>query len=74
MKRLVLEPLGWTCRLEEAPCGPFLCNGKVCFKTEYRRDDGAIEAFCETGEAFHGEGNATEVQPLEPKWQEVDDE
>jgi hypothetical protein len=36
MKRLVLEPQGWPCTLEECPPGLFLHRDSVGFKTEYR--------------------------------------
>jgi hypothetical protein len=66
-KKLVLNPIGWECSLEECPPGAFLYNKQVCFKSEYRTSNGAIEAYNSAGEFFCGENK---VQPLEYEWEE----
>jgi len=41
--------------LWNAPIGLFKCDGELCLKTEYRRNDGWIEAYIvSSGEAFWG--------------------
>lgn len=35
MKRMIVEPDGWPCTLEECPPGHFVIDGQLCFKTEY---------------------------------------
>jgi len=35
MKRLVVEPSGWPCKLRECPPGHFVYEESLCFKTEY---------------------------------------
>lgn len=63
----VMLPLGWPCKLSDAPCGMFVLPdspNEVCFKTEYRRDNGNIEAYNSAGEAFCGDGDNEIVQPV----------
>lgn len=73
-KRYVIIPNGWKCTLLEAPPGPFVCGEEateLCFKTEYRQDDGRVMAYNSAGEFFCAEGNDTIVQPV---MVEVEDE
>lgn len=65
MTRLELKPNGFPCTLEECPPGPFLHGKDVCFKSEYHSNTGRIEAYCSSGEAYHGTGL---IQPLESVW------
>lgn len=71
MKKLVLVPDGWPCSLEECPPGLFLSENKnIGLKSEYR-PNGKVEAFCDSGEYFCGEG---QVQPLRYYWEDGEDE
>ena len=71
MKRLIIEPNGWPCFLEECPPGFFMFQDSLCFKSEY-----GDEQFCESGEMFWGGTKTKEerakliVQPCINKWQE----
>jgi len=48
--------------LSEAPIGLFRHDGELCLKTEYRRNDGWIEAYIvSSGEAFWGPAPQTVV-------------
>lgn len=73
MKRLELKPDGFPCKLQECPPGLFLCGENVCLKSEY----GNNEAYCDSGEYFHGDANKggtaqdTIVQPLVAEWVET---
>ena len=68
-KKLIFEPKGWACTLEEAEPGHILIDNEyVGFKSEYRNDNGSIEAFNEVGEYLCIK-NTDIVQPLEPKWE-----
>lgn len=71
-KRLI--PCGERCTLDELPCGTLFAFGDDCIavKSEYRCNNGLIEAFIiDSGEQFWGgvhtaeEQNALMVQPLE---------
>jgi hypothetical protein len=68
MKRLLMEPSGWSCTLAECPPGFFVCDDSLCFKTEY----GAVGSFNEAGEHFVSDPATTEVQPVEPRWEYED--
>lgn len=78
MKRLVLEPSGWQCTLEECPAGLFVYENTVGFKSEYRTN-GIIEVFCDSGEVFWGGVNSTKerdkliVQPVVTEWEEYEE-
>ena len=65
MRRLLIEPRGWLCSLEEAPPGPFI-NPKwpnmLCFKSEYHNENNKIMAYNVAGEYYGDEGL---VQPVE---------
>lgn len=67
MKRLVVEPDGWECSIEECPPGHFVFDDRLCFKSEYGTNDGGIEVFCETGEAFVK--RTVIVQPVMAHWE-----
>lgn len=71
MKQLVLNPNGWPCELSECPPGHFieLEYQTLCFKSEYRNENGRIEAYNSGGEFFHGDGL---VQPVIAVWEEVE--
>jgi len=71
-KRLI--PCGEKCTLDELPCGTLFAFGDDCIavKSEYRCNNGLIEAFIvDSGEQFWGgaktakEQNVLMVQPLE---------
>ena len=66
MKRLVINPSGWPCSLEDCPPGFFLYLEQLCFKTEYRVDN-EIQVYCGSGETFCVD-NAT-VQPVWAEWE-----
>ena len=75
MKRMIIKPEGWKCKLYECPPGFFVFNDHLCFKTEYGPD---LEVFNEGGEYFWGgvktkeERAELEVQPVEVLWDEFD--
>ncbi len=75
MKQLVLKPNNFPCTLRECPPGPFLFNDVPCFKSEYRHNNGRIDAYNQAGEFFCANGeadvNAVIVQPLEWFWEEM---
>ena len=63
-----ITPVEWPCTLAEAPRGPFVTLANpdlLCFKSEYHHDDGRVMAFNSAGEFFCGEGDQTQVQPVE---------
>jgi len=76
MKKLVLKPEGWACTLEECPAGLFVFNDSICFKSEYRTDEGQLEAYNEAGEFFWGgtktysERAKLVVQPVISEWED----
>lgn len=78
MKRLVLQPIGWKCTLNECPPGLFVFDESVGFKSEYRTNDGNLEAFCKNGEYFWGGASTQEqrgkniVQPVNAVWEDCD--
>lgn len=82
MLKLIVVPDGWKCTLEECPPGFFVRThsegvNTLCFKTEYREDDGKIQAFNEAGEWFACGASSEEerrlliVQPVIAKWEDV---
>lgn len=77
MKRMIIAPNGWECRLSECPPGAFIFEGHLCFKSEYTVDDNNVEAYNEGGEFFwggtdtHSERHNLIVQPVKAVW--VDD-
>lgn len=73
-RELIITPNGWPCTLEQCPPGHFVHDGMLCFKTEYKTNEGKIEAYCSSGEFFVG-GCADEpcrktvqVQPVTSSW------
>jgi len=84
MKRLVLIPNGWPCRLDECPPGLFVKGETVALKTEYGRiGEGAgplprwTDAYVgASGEQFWGGAHTNEdreclmVQPVVAEWRE----
>ena len=74
--KLIIEPKGWTIRLEDCPPGFFVYGDSLFFKTEYGR--GSDECFCDTGEYFRLEGldasqrDNLHVQPVHYVWMEED--
>jgi len=83
MKQLIMEPDGWNCTLEEYPPGFFTApGGMLGFKSRYMTGDHPseyrLEAFCDTGEFFHGGAKSEEerrqipVSPCTPRWVETE--
>lgn len=73
MKRLIIEPNGWPCRFDECPPGFFLAGETLCLKSEYWNEQGASEAYVDSGEFFAGapapvERDALLVQPCIARW------
>jgi len=67
-KILKLVPTDFECSIEECPPGFFLyINKEVGFKSEYTADGGKPEAFCSSGEYYHG---TQSVIPLTEVWEE----
>lgn len=62
MKRLEIEPSAFPCKLIECPAGFFVFNNSLCFKSEYFTAEGAVEAFCDSGEMFWGGVSTVEEQ------------
>lgn len=56
--------------MTECPPGFFVHDGDVCFKSEYR-NDGKVEAFIDSGEAFCPVDPNPIVQPCICHW--IDD-
>lgn len=79
MKKLVLNPNGWPCTLDECPTGLFVFNHSVCMKTEYKTNNSELEAFNEAGEFFWGGTESCVarekliVQPVIAEWIEEDE-
>ena len=88
MKRLVLVPDGWPCKLRECPPGLFVTDMEtVCVKSQYPRVEilasgGSAywtEAYiADNGDAFGGCQDAKlreeiQVQPVKAVWEEVEE-
>lgn len=71
MKRLVLVPNGWPCSLNECPSGALIVDNTLAFKSEYRTNEGKIEAYNEAGE-FLCVGSDALVQPVNAIWEEYE--
>ncbi len=76
MKRLIIEPNGWPCHLDECQPGPFTFQDSPCFKSEYGQD----EVYCgDSGEIFWGGMNDKNkrakliVQPCKYVWLEEEE-
>lgn len=79
MKRLIIVPSGWPCKLAECSPGFFLWqdmntelyHASLCFKSEYG------DVFNEAGECFWGGTTSKEaradimVQPCDWEWEEA---
>lgn len=68
MKKLILEPNGWECTLDECDAGLYVYDKQVFLKTNY----GDCESFCDNGCTCVLEGSAI-VQPVISKWLEVEE-
>ena len=56
--KITLVPVAFSCPLGDCPPGPFVYGkNNVGFKTEYRTTEGRMEVYCESGEAYHGDGD-----------------
>ena len=70
MRRLIIEPEGWSCRLTECRPGLFVFDNELCLKDDYR--DGPY--ICDGGETFWGGTDLKEnrdqliVQPVKAVW------
>lgn len=62
MKKLIIVPDGWKCKLNECPPGFFVYDNQLCFKTEYD------EVYCSSGETFCVDN--PEVQRVVEEWVE----
>jgi hypothetical protein len=62
VKKLIIVPDGWKCKLNECPPGFFVYDNQLCFKTEYGKD----EVYCSSGETFCVDN--PEVQPVVEEW------
>jgi hypothetical protein len=76
MKRLVMVPEGWPCKLKEAPCGPFVWDDMLCFKSDHKDENRRIMAFGEFGVSlWYSAGGFVPmddlmVQPVVAKWED----
>lgn len=52
MKTIQIIPDGWECLVEECRPGFFMCDGQLCFMSEYHEDNGDIIAYNSAGEFF----------------------
>lgn len=64
MKRLVLNPAGWPCRLAECPSGLLVHEGELRLKTAY------AEHYLGSGDAWGYAKPDLIVQPVVAKWEE----
>jgi len=72
MKKLVLNPDGWPCTLQDCPPGFFLFQDSVCYKSKYN------DYYVGTGGSMFWGGTSTKVdrdkllvQPLLEAWEEL---
>lgn len=73
VKILKIIPAGWECTIEECPPGHFVCDGQLCFKTEYGCADSPdfpMQVFNSAGENFVA--RKIMVQPVDYEWGEED--
>lgn len=70
MDKLEIVPKGWPIPLTEYRGGHFVYEKQLCFKTEYRDQNGNIEAYNSAGERFND--TDVEVQPVEFTWREYE--
>lgn len=52
MKTIEIVHTNLPCSLAECPPGFFLYEWQLCFKSEYKRDGGKLEAFNSAGKCF----------------------
>ena len=71
-RRLVLEPSGPACSMAGAPAGPLLWGDYVCIKLG-RSDLHAPEVYAEDGDEVPYSAYRDTVQPVEARWEDVDD-
>lgn len=68
MKTLRIIPVGWPCKLKEAPPGFFVYNEHLAFKSEYGWDN----VYCSSGEYFRPTDYLNVmVQPVEYEWIDI---
>jgi hypothetical protein len=63
MKKLIIEPNGWQCTLEECPMGHFVYQNELCFKTDHNSN---TRAYNPKGDNFRR--TDIMVQPVVAKW------
>jgi hypothetical protein len=68
----VFDKDGGPCTFSECPPGHFVAGDALCFKSEYTNDAGMPEAYCESGEYYHGASD-TVVQPVMAEWKEEEE-
>ncbi|BDA85440.1 hypothetical protein Sa4125_29820 [Aureimonas sp. SA4125] len=64
MKRLVLNPAGWTCPLGECPPGPLVHDGELFFKDDYGQH------FLDNGDSWATARGDIVVQPVVAEWED----
>jgi hypothetical protein len=76
MKRLVMVPDGWPCKLGELRPGFFVWNDMLGFKPDHKAENGKQIAFSATGESLWYKAGGFEpmvdlmVQPAYPGWED----
>jgi len=79
VKRLEMVPNGWPCTFKDCPPGYFVWQGNLCLMSDYGDNAGKRNAYCDSGEYFLGGVTTTQerdglaVQPVVPRWVEVDE-
>lgn len=74
-KQFVVVPEGWPCSVEDCPPGLFVCDDRLCLKTNHLTNGPYC---CGTGEIFWGgTGNeedrqTLQVQPVVAVWEAMD--
>lgn len=78
MKRLIVTPVDWECRLDECPSGLFVFDGIIGLKSEYHTDGKMDVYVAASGEYFwggvdtHEAKNALMVIPCTYEWEEYE--
>lgn len=67
MKRMVMVPDQWSCKLKECPPGFFVHDKDLFLMSEYSQ-----ESYCSSGEYCHLDKEAT-VQPVIVVWEEYEE-
>jgi hypothetical protein len=76
MRRLVMVPDGWPCKLGECLPGHFVFKDRLCFKDQYGSEG---NSYNEAGEIFWGGVSSEDerqeliVQPVNPLWEEYEE-